>query len=219
LELLELTANVRKSTGKGVARTLRRQGKTPAVLYGPKTEPIILSVDTREFEKLLKKSGSAQTPMNLTIKNGDSIKKTAMIKELQVHPVTRDFVHVDLYEIAMDQKIQVQIPVEITGKSPGVEEGGALQIIRREIDVLCLPLDIPESFIIDVSEMGIGDSIHVEELSVPEDVEIIADTNFTVITVSSPMAEEVVEEEEEEEDVEGEEGEEGESPAEESGEE
>jgi large subunit ribosomal protein L25 len=218
LELLELTANVRKTTGKGAGRALRREGFIPGValrregfipgvLYGPKTDPIILTVSIRELEKLIKDSGSAQALMNLTIQNGDSIKKTAMIKELQVHPVSRNFIHVDFYEIAMDQKIQVQVAVEVVGDAPGVEAGGALQIIRREIDILSLPMDIPESIVIDVSKMQIGDSIHVEELPVPGGVEILADTNFTVITVSSPMAEEQPEEEEAEEEVEGEEGE------------
>jgi large subunit ribosomal protein L25 len=188
LELLELTANVRKSTGKGIARALRREGSMPAVLYGPNTDPIILSVNVREMEKLLK-DGGIKAPMNLTIKNGDAIKKTAMIKEMQVHPVSRKFIHVDFYEIAMDRKIQVQVPVEVRGQAPGVEEGGALQIVRREIDVLCLPMDIPESIIVDVSSLQIGDSIHVEEIGVPEGVEILADTNYTVVAVSGPMGE------------------------------
>ena len=211
MELLELSANVRKSTGKGTARALRRDGAMPAVLYGPNTDPIILSVNVREMEKLLKKSGTTQAPMNLTINNGETIKKTAMIKEMQIHPVSRNFIHVDFYEIAMDRKIQVQVPVEVSGRAPGVEDGGALQIVRREIDVLCLPLDIPESLMIDVSSMQIGDSIHVEEIAVPEGVEILADTNFTVVTVSSPMVEAVPEEGE----VEEEEGEEAEGSAEE----
>ncbi len=189
MELLELTANVRKSTGKGTSRALRREGLVPAVLYGPNTDPLILSVNAREMEKLLKDSGTAKAPMNLTIKNGETAQKTAMIKEIQMHPVSRSFIHVDFYEISMDRKIQVQVPVEIRGQAPGVEDGGALQIVRREIDVLCLPLDIPESILIDVSSLKIGDSVHVEDISIPEGVEIQADTNYTVVTVSSPMAE------------------------------
>jgi large subunit ribosomal protein L25 len=218
LELLELTANVRKTTGKGTGRSLRREGRIPGIFYGPKTEPIMISLNTRELEKVIKDNGSVYTPMNLTIKNGDSAKKSAMIKELQLHPVTGNFIHVDFYEISMDRKIQVQVAVEVTGNAPGVEEGGALQIIRREMDVLCLPLDIPDSIVVDVSDLGIGDSIHVEELPIPEGVELLADTNFTVVTVSSPMAEAVSEEEEGEEEAEGEGGEEEAAPSEEGGE-
>ncbi|MFO8082801.1 MAG: 50S ribosomal protein L25/general stress protein Ctc [Desulfobacterales bacterium] len=204
MELIEFTANIRKSTGKGISRALRRQGLIPAVLYGPKMEPLILSVDSKDIEKFLKQSGSSQAPLNLAIKNGETIKKIAMIKDIQLHPVSRKYLHVDLYEVDMDKKIQVKVPVVLTGKAKGAEAGGTLQLIRREIDVLCLPLDIPESITIDVSEMEIGDSIHVEELPVAEHLEILADTNFTVVTVSSAMAEAKPEEEEEEFEEEGE---------------
>jgi len=200
LELLELTANVRKSTGKGISKALRRQGLIPGVLYGPKSEPIPISVDKLDIEKLFKHSGSNQAPLNLTIKNGESIKKTAMIKDLQLHPVSRRFLHIDLYEVAMDKKIQVRVPVVLTGMAKGTEAGGTLQLIRRELDVLCFPLDIPEFITIDVSEMQIGDSIHVEEITVSESIEVLADTNFTVVTVSGAMADEHAEAREAEEE-------------------
>jgi large subunit ribosomal protein L25 len=200
LELLELTVNVRKSTGKGISRTLRKQGLIPGVLYGPKSEPIPISVETMNIEKLFKHSGSNQAPLNLTIKNGESIKKTAMVKDLQLHPVTRRFLHIDLYEVAMDKKIQVKVPVVLTGIAEGSEAGGTIQLIRREIDVLCLPLDIPEFITIDVSGMQIGDSIHIEEIPVSENIEILADTNFTVVTVSGSMVDELAEAEEGEEE-------------------
>jgi large subunit ribosomal protein L25 len=207
LELLELTANVRKSTGKGISKALRRQGLIPGVLYGPKSEPIPISVDTLDIEKLFKHSGSNQAPLNLTIKNGESIKKTAMIKDLQLHPVSRRFLHIDLYEVAMDKKIQVRVPVVLTGIAKGTEAGGTLQLVRRELDVLCYPLDIPEFISIDVSEMQIGDSIHIEEIPVSENIEVLADTNFTVVTVSGAMPDEHAEHREVEEGaVSGEEG-------------
>jgi large subunit ribosomal protein L25 len=199
LELLELTVNVRKSTGKGVSRTLRKQGLIPGVLYGPKSETIPISVEKLDIEKLFKHSGSNQAPLNLTIKNGESIKKTAMVKDLQLHPVSRRFLHIDLYEVAMDKKIQVRVPVVLTGIAQGTEAGGTIQLIRREIDVLCLPLDIPEFITIDVSGMQIGDSIHIEEIPVSGNIEILADTNFTVVTVSGGMADELAETEEGEE--------------------
>lgn len=198
MELLELSANIRQNKGKGVSKALRRQGLVPGIFYGPKTAPLALSIESLEIDKIFKHTGSNKAPLNLKIKNGDTVKKTAMIKDLQVHPVSRKYLHVDFYEIAMDKKIQVKVPVELTGTAKGAEAGGTLQLITREIDVLCLPMDIPESITIDVSEMEIGDSIHVEELPVPENVEIIADTDYTVVTVSSAMAEEVVEEEREE---------------------
>ena len=208
MELLDITANIRKSTGKGISRSLRRQGFVPGVLYGPKSQPIHLSVEASDIEKIFKNSGSSQAPLNLTIKNGELIKKTAMIKDLQHHPISRRLLHIDLYEVAMDKKIHVKVPVVLAGTAKGIEAGGTLQLIRREIDVLCLPLDIPESITVDVSEMEIGDSIHIEEIPVAGNIEILADTNFTVVTVSGAMAEEPgeVPEGEEEGEVAGEQG-------------
>lgn len=208
MELIELKANIRNSTGKGQARVLRRAEKVPAVLYGPGTEPVLLSVGIKDLEKVLKKSTASQALLNLTILNGENTSRPAMIKELQIHPVSRDYLHIDFYKISMDRKIRVKVPVVVKGKSRGVEEGGILQIIRRELEILCLPTEIPETIELDITELDIGDSIHVNEIPFEGDIEIPADVNFTVITVLSPKAE--VEEVEEEGEEEGEEAVEGE---------
>ncbi len=207
MELKELKTNIRTTTGKGSARALRREKRIPGVLYGPKTEPILLSVDLVHLEKVFKAT-SIHTPINLVVDNDKSITKTVMVKELQTHPVSRKFLHIDFYEIDMAQKIHVNVPVTTTGQSVGVELGGLLQIIRRELEVFCMPSKIPGTIEIDVSKLEIGDSVHVDEISLPEGVEIPADVNFTMVTVLSPKVEEVPSEEEEEEeevDVEGEE--------------
>jgi large subunit ribosomal protein L25 len=200
LELIELKVNIRNSVGKGQARALRRTEKIPAVLYGPETEPILLSVEISDLEKALKKSSASQALLNLTISNSENTSRTAMIKELQTHPVSRNYVHIDFYEISMDRKIRVKVPVTVKGKSRGVEEGGILQIIRRELEILCLPTAIPETIELDITDLDIGDSIHVKEIPLQGDIEMPADVNFTVITIVSPKAEvEEVEEEAEEE--------------------
>ena len=121
-----------------------------------------------------------------------------MVKELQLHPVSRDFLHIDFYEIAMDRKIMVNVPITTTGKAKGVEIGGILQIIRRELEVQCYPLDVPESIEIDITNLDIGDSIHVGDIQRQNEVEFLDDENFTVVTIVSPKIEEKVEEEEEE---------------------
>ena len=204
MEQFELKTTVRKSIGNGPARALRREGKMPAVLYGPKTEPILLSVDIKEFETVIKKSSVGQALLNLVIQNGKEITKPAMIKELQTNPVSGNFLHVDFYEIDMERKIKVMVPIIPTGISAGVELGGLFQIVRREIEVLCLPTDIPEAYEIDITDLNIGDSVHVEDIPLGDNVEIQSDVNFTVVTIMTPK---VVEEEvEEEEEVEGEEG-------------
>lgn len=204
MEQYKLKATVRELTGNGPARVLRREGRMPAVLYGPKTEPVLLSVDIKEFETIIKKSSVGQALLNLVIQNGKEITKPAMIKELQSNPVNGNLLHVDFYEIDMQRKIRVMVPVTTTGQSVGVELGGLLQIVRREIEVLCLPTDIPEAFEVDITDLDVGDSVHVEDIELGENVEIQSDVNFTVVTILTPK---VVEEEvEEEEEVEGEEG-------------
>ena len=198
--------------GNGPARVLRRAGQIPAVLYGRKTDPVLLSVNTKDLEVILKQGSFGQFILNLVIQNGKKMTKAAMIKELQTHPLSGQLIHVDFYEIDMDRKIKVMIPVVTTGHSVGVEEGGLLNIVRRELEVLCLPGDIPETIEIDISELTMGDSIHLEDVPLGENVEIASDVNYTVVTVLSPkVEEEEVEEEEGEELEEGEEGAEGEA--------
>ncbi len=198
MEQIELKATVRKTTGNGPARELRRGGHIPAVLYGPQTEPVLLSVNIKELEQILKSGNIGSIILDLVIQNGKEITKPAMIKELQSHPVSGNFLHIDFYEIDMQRKINVMIPVVTKGKSKGVELGGLLQIVRREIEVLCMPGDIPEAIEIDITDLDIGDSLHVEEIPLGDNLEILADVNFTVVTVLSPKVEEVAVEEEEE---------------------
>ena len=218
MEQIDLKAQVRKKTGKGSARTLRREGRVPAVLYGQKTESIMLSIDIREFEKIVKKANIGSLLLNLQIQNGKTLTRPAMIKELQTNPVTGAFIHIDFYEIDMQRKIRVSVPVVTRGKSAGVEEGGMLQIVRRELELYCLPTAIPEAIKVDITDLEIGDAIHVREIALPAEVELPEDVDFTVVTVLAPkIEEEVVAEEEIEEGEEAaeEEGAEGEAAAEE----
>ena len=198
MELVELKTNIRTNTGKGYARELRREGKIPAVLYGPGSETLSLSLLLSDFEQIIKKNRSSQVLLNLVIQNGDSYTKHAIVKEVQSEPVTNNLRHIDFYEIAMDRKIMVKVPVVTTGKSIGVELGGTLQMVRRELEVLCLPMEIPEAIEIDVTEFDIGDSLHVKDIPLEGNAEIQADVNFTVVTILSPKKEEEVVEEIEE---------------------
>jgi large subunit ribosomal protein L25 len=208
LEKLQLKAQYRKTVGNGPARALRREGLFPAVVYGRRAETIPLCLKINEFDQLLKKHNIYQAVLKLSIENGKATEKTVMVKELQVHPVTRNFLHVDFYEIDMARKIRVNVPVVTTGTAIGVERGGILQIIRRELEVLCLPGQIPETFEIDISDLDVGDAVHVEEIPLSGDIEIPHDVDFTVVTVTSPKLEVEEEEEEEEEEAAEEAGEE-----------
>jgi large subunit ribosomal protein L25 len=208
LEQLKLKATVRKSTGNGPSRALRRSGEIPAVLYGRKTEPILLSVNVRELEGFARQGNLSQMLFNIVIENGKTQIRKVMIKDLQTHPVTRDFLHIDFYEIDMQRKIKVGVPIITTGQSVGVERGGILQIVRRELELFCYPDKIPSEIVIDITDLDIGDSVHVEEIPLEGDVEVDAEVNFTVLTVVAPRVEEEPEPEEEEAEIEGEEAEE-----------
>lgn len=210
MEKIELKVTVRNKVGNGAARELRRGGMIPAILYGPKAEPVMLSVITKELENILKTSNIGQVLLDLLIQNGQQTSRTAMIKELQTQPVSGSLLHVDFYEVAMDQKIKISIPVVATGQSKGVEEGGVLQLVRHEVEIFCYPNNIPESLEVDVTDMAIGDSKHMDEVPIDESFELVDDSNFTIVTILSPKAEEVEEAEEEEAEEAEAEGAEGE---------
>ena len=214
---IELKAETRTTKGNSPARALRRDGRIPAILYGPGSDTVMLSIDTSDMENIIKEGNVGRSIFDLAVDGGKKA-RAAMIKELQTDPVSHDILHIDFYEVNMDRKVKVMVPVATTGKSVGVEMGGMMQIIRRELEVLCLPNAIPKEIVIDITDLDIGNSVHVEDLSLEGDVEIPHDVNFTVLTVLSPKKAEEEELEEDEELAEGEEAE-GEEAAEEGAEE
>jgi large subunit ribosomal protein L25 len=184
LNNIELQAATRTATGNGPARALRREGRIPAILYGPASEPHMLSVSTKDMETIVKQSNVGRSIFNMVI-DGGKMTKAAMIKELQTHPVDRRFIHIDFYEVDMSRKVRVHVPVVTTGKAAGVEMGGMLQLIRRELEVLCLPNAIPQTINIDVTQLEVGQSVHVEDIQLGDAVEIPHEVNFTILTISS----------------------------------
>jgi large subunit ribosomal protein L25 len=205
-----LTAQSRKETGKGAARTLRSQSLIPAVFYGPEVDPVHLCLAYRDMEKLIKTGAGENVIIDLAIETGKStLNHRAMLKEIQLDPVKQTILHVDLYEISMDKKIEVEVPITLTGTARGVTEGGILQQVSRTLEISCLPDNIPDTFELDVSELDIGDSLHVSDLKIPDDIEVLVEEELTVATVVPPtkveeIEPEVPEEEEEGEEVEGE---------------
>lgn len=202
MQTFDLKASERKGTGKGAARALRRQGLIPAVLYGPATAAIALTISAVDLEKIYGESGGENVILNLIIENGGTHNRTAMFKEVQTSPLTREYLHVDFYEISLEKEITVKVQVEPIGKCKGAESGGFLQLIRHELDVSCLPGDIPGKIEVDVSHLDIGDSLHVEEIDVGAKVRLLYDSNFTVVTVAAPTVEEEAVAEEELEEAE-----------------
>ena len=205
-----LTAQWRKETGKGAARTLRRQALIPGIFYGPEVDPVPLSLNYGDLEKLIRTGAGENVIIDLAIETGESTSShRAMLKEIQVDPVKQTILHVDLYEISMDKKIEVEVPITLTGTAKGVSEGGILQQVSRTLEISCLPDNIPDAFELDVSDLNIGDSLHVSDLKIPQDVEVLVEEELTIATVVPPtkveeIEPEVPEEEEEREEVEAE---------------
>lgn len=211
MEIFDFNVTKRKTFGKGSARELRRQGFIPAVLYGPKRESVPLTISPLDLDNIYKESGTERVVLNLIIKNGDTQNAIAMVKEVQATPVTKKYLHIDFYEISMDEKVVVNVPVEVTGKSTGVERGGLLQVVRHKLEISCLPADMPDKIQVDVTNLDIGDSVHIGDISVVDKVRLLADSGLTVLTVVAPTVkeEELPEEEEMEEEEAGEAGEAG----------
>jgi large subunit ribosomal protein L25 len=189
LETLEVKADPRTVGSKNAARRLRREGKIPAVLYGPKTPPVPLQVDKKDFSTRV---ATLEGSHLVRLKSADPAlaEKVALVKDFQFHPLSGDVIHTDLYEVDLAARITVRVPLRFTGKAAGVVRGGILQPIVREIEVECLPLDIPNAFNVDVSALDIGDSVHVEEIPMPEGVSAVYESNFAVVTVVTPSVEE-----------------------------
>ena len=200
-EQIKLSATSRTEKGKGVAKRLRSEGKLPAVVYGHKTDPIALTIDSKQLLKLIVEGKSEHKLFGLSIEgNGKPIEKIVMIKELQIDPLKRNFLHVDFFEVAMDEELTLSLALKLVGEAPGVEMGGMLQQVRREIEIKCLPSQIPDTVEIDVSALNIGDSVHLNDIQLPEGIKVLDDADLTIATVLAP----VVEKEVEPEEVEGE---------------
>lgn len=210
MERVELEAAVRKELGKGPARSLRRQGLLPAVVYSPRMKPMHVALDPLQVKRVL--SSGENILMDLKIRGGGKARKrVVMVKDYQLHPVKDQLWHVDLYEISLKEAIEVEVPLVFTGEPEGVTEGGILSPLIRTLVVSCMPEQIPENVEVECSSMKIGDTLHVTDLELPSELQVRTDPSTAVVTVSPPEVEEEVEEappsEEEEEEEAASEGE------------
>jgi large subunit ribosomal protein L25 len=192
MEMRALTIEKRVGIGKGVAKRLRRAGRVPAILYGGSTA-VNITVDPKDIFRLIHGHEGGTQLLQVSFSDSAADKRMAIIRDMQLDPVTEDLVHVDLQEVAMDKPIQVTVPLRHVGEPVGVRDAkGILEMILREVQVSCLPGSIPESFTADVSELGIHDVFTVGQLVAPEGVRTLNDANQAVATVAPPMAEEEV---------------------------
>lgn len=195
-----LHTEARTDRGKNPARRLRRGGRIPGVLYGggggqAVREPVAVSVDPSALFRILHSDSGVNTLIGLTVDSGES--SQVMIKDYQLDPVTSQLLHVDFYQVAMDQVITVDVPFELKGEAKGVKlQGGLVEFVHRELSVECLPSDIPEHIEIDISELMIGQGVRVRDLLEGVSWKSTTDPDTLVVHVIAPKVEEVPEEEE-----------------------
>ena len=185
-----VSARNRDEKGKNVNRRLRAQGFIPGVLYGAKREAVPLAVSPKEITSILRSKTGENTLFDLEI--GGS-RRRVILKEFQVEPIKGRLLHADFYEVALDQTLEVDVHVEIHGVPVGVKvQGGVLDIVTRELRVECLPTDIPEKIVVDVSELEMGKHIRVSDLKIPDKVKVLTEPDVVVVHVVAPRAEEEV---------------------------
>jgi large subunit ribosomal protein L25 len=193
MERYTINCEPRTEFGKGSARSLRRAGFIPAVLYrAGKSTPI--KIKKEEIVKFINTTMGEQVMINLQFNDGAS--KLALLKDYQVDPVKGQLLHTDFYEVSLKEKVRVTISIVLKGEPVGVKkEGGVLQQVLTELEIECLPDLIPPHIEVDVSELRAGESIHVSDLQIPEGVKVTEDAEEVIATVTTPTEEEAVEEE------------------------
>ena len=193
MKSVALKAYPRSQVQRAEVKKLRASGRVPATIYGRQAKPQNLEVNSKEFADLLNHSASENVLVDLSVDNDARSKRLALVQEIQHHPLDGKILHVDFHEVAEDEKVTVQVPVETTGEAAGVKNGGGtLEHILFKLKVRSLPKDLPEQIVLDVSALEIGKSIHLGDIKAPEGVEILGDKHLTVVAVSAPRAEEEV---------------------------
>jgi large subunit ribosomal protein L25 len=185
LNLVELNASVRETRGKEAALKMRAAGQVPAVIYGSGAA-ISISVSARELEKAIKSTNTSQVFVSLSDVKGTFKSKNALLKELQLDPVKKTMIHADFYEIAMDKKIKTKAVVTTEGKPAGVDLGGAIKIIMRELDIMCNPSDVPEKIEVNVASMKLGETILAGDLDLGDKIKVLNEPSMAVVTLVPP---------------------------------
>jgi len=183
MAIVPLEGQVRPGTGKGPARSARRAGLIPGVIYGAGEKPTALAVPKKEFELAIKSAGGN---VIVALKLGNSVEQTAIIREVQRDPISHDIIHLDFHHISLTEKVTVEVAVHLVGTPDGVKNGGGiLEHITRTVEIECLPTSIPAHLEADVSALGIGDSIHVRDLVITN-ADVLSDPDTTIATVVPP---------------------------------
>lgn len=195
MEQVLIKADTRNATGKGVARKLRREGRIPAVLYGRNVDPVSITVSTKDWEKITRHM-KRNVILDMEITGGKGVEnRPVMVKEVQKDGLGVNVMHIDFLQVSMERTVEVEVPIHLKGKSKGEILGGIIDIHLRSARVECLPTQIPEEIVIDITELDIGDSVHVSDISLPG-VKMMEQGGTAILSVIPPTVEEkkVVEE-------------------------
>ena len=191
MKSVALKAYPRSQVQRAEVTKLRAAGRVPATIYGRQAAPQNLEVNAKEFADLLHHSASENLLVDLSVDNDVRAKRLALVQEIQHHPLDGKVLHVDFHEVAENEKVTVQVPVETAGEPAGVKTGGGtLEHILHKLKIRCLPKDLPEQIVLDVTSLEIGKSIHLGDIQPPAGVEIVGDKHITVVAVAAPRAEE-----------------------------
>lgn len=189
MEQVLIKADTRNAKGKGIARKLRREGRIPAVLYGRSVEPVSITVSSRDWEKISRRM-KKNVILDMEISGGQSVEnRPVMVKEVQKDGLGTNVLHIDFLQVSMERIVEVEVPIHLKGKSKGEILGGIIDIHLRSIKVECLPAQIPEEIVIDVTELEIGDSVHVEDISLPG-VKLVEHGDVAILSLIPPTVEE-----------------------------
>jgi len=193
MKSVALKAYPRSQVQRAEVKKLRASGRVPATIYGRQAKPQNLEVNSKEFADLLNHSASENVLVDLSVENDARSKRLALVQEIQHHPLDGKVLHVDFHEVAEDEKVTVQVPVETSGEAVGVKTGGGtLEHVLFKLKVRSLPKNLPEQIVVDVTSLEIGKSFHIGDIQAPEGVEILGDKHITVVAVAAPRTEEEV---------------------------
>ena len=194
----KLNIKKRNNQGSSSSRRMRSEGILPGIMYGSNNEPNLVEMNLHQVEQILKNHNSDTILIEVDVENEGSTR--VLMKEVQYHPVTSSILHVDLQKVVAGKPIQVDIAVELKGEPEGVKSGGLLDHITHSISIECLPKDMISSIEVDISNLDIGNSLSISDISVPPKIKILSDENLIIVSVSAPKVNDTVEDEETEDE-------------------
>jgi large subunit ribosomal protein L25 len=184
-DIATISAELRDRAGKGAARATRRAGRIPGVIYGDQKDPVLVSLDPREFDKVLRRPGFFAKLLNVTV---DGKTHRTLPRDVQLHPVNERALHVDFLRVGASTRITVAVPVHFINndKAPGLKRGGILNVVRHEIELVCTADNIPDHITVDLDGVDIGESVHIKSVTLPEGTKPTIERDFTIASVAAP---------------------------------